>query len=50
MLPNTKAITKKPVAKIALVRVKKLPAPAEPNIVPDAPPPNDAPAFAPLPC
>lgn len=30
--------------------VKKLPEPREPNTVPDAPPPNAAPASAPLPC
>ena len=30
--------------------VKKFPEPFEPNTVPDAPPPNAAPASAPLPC
>ena len=41
-----KNTTAKPVVNL----VKKLPEPLEPNTVPDAPPPNAAPASAPLPC
>ena len=41
---------KNAMAKIAVVRDKKFAEPAEPKIVPEAPPPNDAPASAPLPC
>lgn len=48
MLPIVKLIRKNIVAKIAVILDKKLLAPAEPNIVPDAPPPNEAPAFAPF--
>ena len=49
---NAKAVEfkKNTVAKIAVVRLKKLAEPREPNTVPDAPLPNAAPASAPLPC
>ena len=41
---------KNAVAKTAVVRVRKLPDPEEPNRLADAPAPNDAPISAPLPC
>jgi len=43
-------VTKNSAVKIAVKRVKKLPAPEAPNTVAAPPPPNDAPASAPLPC
>ena len=42
-------IEKNAIANNAVVRDKKLAEPAEPNIVPEAPPPNEAPASAPFP-
>ncbi len=50
MLPRAILIRKKIVARRAVVRDKKFAEPAEPNTVPEAPPPKDAPASAPLPC
>ena len=41
---------KKIVANTAVVRLKKLPEPCEPNTVAEAPEPKEAPASAPLPC
>ncbi len=47
---NANATKKKTVARIPVVRLRKLAEPCEPNTVPDAPLPKAAPASAPLPC
>ena len=47
---KVKLVAKNKAVKIAVKRVKKLPAPEAPNTVAAPPPPNDAPASAPLPC
>ena len=47
---KNRLFSKKNVAIIAVMRVMNEPEPREPNTVPEAPPPNPAPAVAPLPC
>ena len=49
MIARTMLVIMKQVARMAVVREKKLVEPREPNTVPDAPAPNAAPASAPLP-
>lgn len=52
-LANTaklKLVIKNKAVRIAVKRVKKLAEPEAPNTVAAPPPPNDAPASAPLPC
>jgi hypothetical protein len=43
-------VIKNKAVRIAVKRVKKLAEPEAPNTVAAPPPPNDAPASAPLPC
>lgn len=50
ILPRTRLIIKKTVARIAVVRVRKFAEPVEPNRVAEAPAPKEAPMSAPFPC
>ncbi len=50
ILPSARLMMKNSAARMPVIRVMKLPEPLDPNSVPEAPAPKEAPISAPLPC